>query len=361
MSVPTRAVAAALSVLSFAAAALPCTAFFIYTGDEAVVGKSYDWSMDVGLVVVNKRGIAKEALVGDDNPARWTSTYGSLTFNQYGREFPLGGMNEVGLVVEVLWLDESVYPAADERPALDSLQWVQYMLDTCATTEEVVAAHEGVRVTGDETARLHYFVADAAGGCAAVEFLDGKAVVSAGDVDMPVHALANDAYDASLSFLCMYEQKEGTPEDIAGDGSLERFSRAAIAAGGYDFDFMDSATAADYAAGVLDDVAMPDYSQWRIVYDVAGGRIYWRTREVMKTKWLDPDEFDYSPATPVKIFDMNAAGGGDVTGAFVDYTYEINRSLVDASFAGTPFLQEVPEEARESLARYPETGTKVAE
>ena len=360
MTVRTRVVATALSVLLFAAAALSCTSFYIYADDEAVVGKSYDWSTSVGLVVVNKRGIAKEAMVGDERPARWTSTYGSVTFNQYGREMPLGGINEVGLVVEVLWLDESAYPTPDERPALGCLQWVQYALDTCASAAEAVATLEEVRVADDDTARVHYFVADAAGGCAVVEFIEGKAVTSIGDVDMPVRALANNTYDESLSFLSMYEQKEGPPEDIAGDGSLERFSRAAIAATNFDTAFLDSATTADYAAGVLDGVAMPDYSQWRIVYDVAGGVVYFRTRENMDPRWLEAEAFDYSPATPVKIFDMNAEGGGDVTEKFVDYTYEANRALIDASFAGTEFLKEVPEEAREGLARYPETGTRVA-
>jgi hypothetical protein len=74
----------------------------------------------------------------------------------------------------------------------------------------------------------------------------------------------------------------------------------------------------------------------------------------METRWLEAGAFDYSPATPVKIFDMNAVAQGDVTEEFVDYTYEANRALVDASFAGTEFLKEVPEETREALARYPE-------
>ncbi|MEE9458104.1 MAG: linear amide C-N hydrolase [bacterium] len=359
MKIKTRVAAPALGILLLAAAALPCTSFYIYAGDEAVVGKSFDWSVCDGLVVVNKRGIAKEALVGDDNPARWTSTYGSVTFNQYGRELPLGGINEAGLVVEVLWLKEAEYPTPDERPAVGCLQWVQYMLDTCATVEEVVAAQEEVRVADDGTGRVHYFVADAAGGCAAVEFVEGEAAIHTGD-GMPVRALANSTYDDSLSFLRAYAEKEGTPQDIAGDGSLERFSRAAIAATDFDSAPLDSAGAESYAAGVLNDVASAADSQWRIVYDVDDRLVYYRTRENMETRWLEADAFDYSPATPVKIFDMNAEGGGDVTGKFVDYTYEANRALIDASFAGTDFLEDVPEEVREAMARYPET-TRPAE
>jgi penicillin V acylase-like amidase (Ntn superfamily) len=30
-----------------------------------------------------------------------------VTFNQYGRNFPSGGMNEAGLVIELMWLEGS--------------------------------------------------------------------------------------------------------------------------------------------------------------------------------------------------------------------------------------------------------------
>lgn len=351
MSIRTRVAATALAFLLLAPVALPCTTFYICAGDEAVFGKSYDWNVCDGLVVVNKRGIAKEAVVDDENPARWVSDYGSVTFNQYGRELPMGGMNEVGLVVEVMWLDEAEYPPPDERPAVDCLQWVQYTLDTCATVEEVIAAQDEVRIAGDD-APLHYLVADGAGGCATVEFLSGEAVIHA-DIELPAPALANDPYDDDVTLWLKREGATPKAPEFEGIASEKRFARAAAAVARYDPDTMHSATAADYAAGVLDDVALPDYSQWRIVYDVKNGRVYWRTRVNKETRWLEAEAFDYSPATPVKIFDMNAAGG-DVTEEFVDYSYEANRALIDASFAGTEFLKDVPEETREALARYPE-------
>jgi penicillin V acylase-like amidase (Ntn superfamily) len=352
MNIKTRVAAPALGILLLAAAALPCTTFYIYTADEAVFGKSYDWTVVDGLVVVNKRGVAKQALVDDENPARWVSTYGSVTFNQYGRELPMGGMNEAGLIVENMWLEATAYPAADERAAVDCLQWIQYMLDTCATVDEVIAAQEEVRIAGDD-APLHYLVADGAGGCATVEFLSGEAVIHA-DIELPAPALANDPYDEDVTLWLKREGASPKAAEFEGTASEKRFARAAAAVAGYDADMMDSATAADYAAAVLDDVASPDRSQWKIVYDVKNGRVYWRTRKNMETRWLEAEAFDYSPATPVKIFDMNAAGGGDVTGKFVDYSYEANRALIDASFAGTEFLKDVPEETREALARYPE-------
>ena len=56
----------------------------------------------------------------------WTSKYGSATFNQYGREFPMGGMNEAGLVVESMMLFETEYPLPDTRSGIDPTQWIQY-------------------------------------------------------------------------------------------------------------------------------------------------------------------------------------------------------------------------------------------
>ncbi len=353
MTTRIRVAALAVCVLTLAAAARPCTTLYLYTGDEAVFAKSFDWTIGDGLVVVNKSGIAKEALVGDENPARWTSTYGSVTFNQYGRELPMGGINEAGLVAEVMWLDEAEYPPVDERPALSCLQWVQYVLDTCATVKEVVSAQNNVRIYADNPARLHYLVADAAGDCAAVEFLAGEAVIHT-SIELPAPVLANDPYGEDATFWLKHEGASPKAAALEGVASEKRFARAAAWLESYGADAMDSATGADYAAAVLDDVASPEYSQWRIVYDVAGGRVYWRTRENMKTRWLELEAFDFSAATPAKIFDMNAEGQGDVTGKFVDYNYEANRALVDASFAGTEFLKDVPEEVREELARYPE-------
>src|SRR5438067_1938354 len=90
-----------------------CTTFLV--GDT--VGKCYDWNMGQGLVLLNPRGLDKSAMPMSptDRPARWHADHASLTFNQYGREMPNGGINEAGLVVEVMWLDETRLPPPDAR------------------------------------------------------------------------------------------------------------------------------------------------------------------------------------------------------------------------------------------------------
>jgi penicillin V acylase-like amidase (Ntn superfamily) len=75
-----------------------CTSFCFCTGDTVLFGNTLDWYFSDGLVMVNKHNVSKTAL-GFPNPARWTSKYGSVTINQWGREFPMRGLNEAGLAI----------------------------------------------------------------------------------------------------------------------------------------------------------------------------------------------------------------------------------------------------------------------
>src|SRR5215213_5588968 len=179
--------------------ALPCSTFFIHHNGQMVFGRNYDWVAGTGMVCTNQRGLLKTSFkVPDGNAITWTSRYGSLTFNQYGKEFPTGGMNEKGLVVELMWLDETQYPQADDRPAIGVLQWIQYQLDNCASIEEVIATDKLLRITA-ATTPLHYLVADAGGNAATIEFLQGKMTVHKGSqLTFPV--LTNSVYAESVQY-----------------------------------------------------------------------------------------------------------------------------------------------------------------
>lgn len=83
-------------------------------------GRNYDWVTETGMVNTNLRGVVKTSLDAGKT-IHWVSKYGSLIFNQYGKKFPAGGMNEKGLVVELVWLSKSQFPAPDERSALNVL------------------------------------------------------------------------------------------------------------------------------------------------------------------------------------------------------------------------------------------------
>jgi len=111
--------------------------------------------------VVNPRGLVKTsatARAAGRRPATWTARYGSVTFNQYGVGFPTGGINEHGLVIELLWLAEARYPDADARPTVSTLEFIQYLLDEAAALDEALGAAADIRISGAPP--LHFLVSD---------------------------------------------------------------------------------------------------------------------------------------------------------------------------------------------------------
>ena len=138
------ALAGCLLILAFSnPGADACSGFQLNHAGQILVGKNYDYMVPDGLIMANKRGLKKTAMpyfwsddtpAGVGTPARWTAKHGSITFNQYGRELPAGGMNEKGLVVESMGLfGAGKYPDPDKRPSILMWQWIQYQLDNSAT------------------------------------------------------------------------------------------------------------------------------------------------------------------------------------------------------------------------------------
>ena len=338
--------AAAILALQPLPPAGACTTFCLKKGPQAVFGKNYDWSVGDGLVMVNKRGVAKTAaLPPQEKPAAWVSRYGSVTFNQYGREFPNGGMNEAGLAVELMWLDETLYPAEDGRPALGCLEWIQYQLDNFATAAEVARNAGRLRISAG--AKVHFLACDKSGGCASVEFIRGKPAVHTG-ASLPARALTNHSYEDSLRFR---ERTRGDVKARQGIGSLQRFARASERVAEYATRGGDPIR---YAFDTLDGVAQGAYTRWSIVYDLQAGRVYWRTRENRKIRSVTLSAFNFSCAAPVKLLDIGA-GQGDVARLFADYTPAANRRLVASSVHQTEFLAGIPEQEIAEAARHPET------
>jgi choloylglycine hydrolase len=68
----------------------PCTFFCLSQGGTILVGKNLDWPIGDGFIIINKKGTAKQAMVeSGERPAQWIAKFGSVTFNQFGKEFPL--------------------------------------------------------------------------------------------------------------------------------------------------------------------------------------------------------------------------------------------------------------------------------
>lgn len=333
--------------------ALTCTSFIIDDNGSPVFGKNLDYHMGDGMMIVNKAGVAKQA-ASFAQPARWVSKYGSVTFNAYGREMPMGGMNDAGLVVENMWLEESVYPGSDStetRPTVNSLQWIQYQLDTAGTVKEVIESDDHICIF-DPAATIHFLVCDKTGDCAAIEFLNGKMVVYTG-ADFPITVLANSTYDASTDFLGRFDGNTEGDEYLAGGMTLGRFATAAGMLKSYKLDSHEAAV--DHSFKVLEAVSSEKYTRWSIVYDIANERIYFRTKTNLERRYVDFAGLEFACGTPVLIHDLDAQVAGDIAEAMEAYSYEINRELIMKTFGNTEFLKETPQQLLEMLALYPET------
>jgi len=306
------------------------------------------------LLVVNKRNVSKTALIDpedDGEPASWVSKYSSITFNFLGREFPITGMNEAGLVVDALTFYIAEYSMADSRPYVNGIQWVQYQLDNFGTVQEVIANDSQLRITFSSGAHpLFYLVCERMGRCAVIEFIEGKMIYYT-DENMPVKVLAGPGEYDYAKFIEFWEQGELPTHDRF--DSVHRFVVAANMVTNYDP--MTSESAVDYVFDILSNVEMWLYerliTRWRIVYDIINLTIYYHTIENQQTRYFDLNSFDFSCKTPVKVLDIENGLQGNISNYFVDYTYEINRETIENNFS------DLPKEVIDIFANYPETTT----
>ncbi len=342
-----------------------CTTFTLQKKGKIVYGRNLDWHADSGLVCVNHRNVTKKALIlqlqpRKTNPVSWTSKYGSVTFNSLGKEFPTGGMNEKGLVVDVMWLNETQYPKADSRPEVGVFQWTQYMLDTCRNTEEVLAAASRVRISEDGFPPQHYLVCDSEGKTAAIEFIKGEMVVRTG-AGMPFTALANNTYDDSVKRASRCQGLGGQEPVPQSDDSLDRFTRVAAAVQSFsgsprkmvDFSF-------DALHSVNAGYELNEHSTvWSIVYEVPARKIHFRTNGNRNVRSINLAKLDFSNDKPALVWPIVDNSKGDITKRAVPYTKELNREMIVRQVTNRGVIASVGDMSRmvDFVAAYPETCT----
>ncbi len=331
-----------------------CTTFALDHNNQYLVGKNFDWMVDDGLIVINKRGISKKAIYvkeANARPATWISKYGSVTFNQHGREMPHGGMNEAGLVVQAMMLPDTLYPKPDSRPVISRLQWIQYQLDNFSTVKEIIASDAVLRISRGRDSGPHFLCMDKQGDVAGIEFIEGQLICHSNET-MPFKALANSTYETSAALFKTHEEMGNEFPMPAGNASKARFVRTVSMMKQYKS--KTSKPLVDYAFDMLSNVAQGSGTKWRMVFDIKRSRVYFKTFSNPKMRYFNLNSFDLSCASAVKILDVNAEIEGDVTDEFQDYSQQINGDLIRNTFKKTPDLRDVPEQTLKYLTVYPE-------
>jgi len=300
-----------------------CTTFCINKNGQLVFGRNYDWVTGAGIVNTNQRGLFKTSnKTSDGETISWISKYGSITFNQYGKEFPTGGMNEKGLVVELMWLDGTVYPVADARPAVIVLQWIQYQLDNSATTAELISSDAQIRISSKATP-IHFLVADAGGHVATIEFLNGRMTVHQNE-SLPFPVLTNNTYASSVETA---KPLVGKTDTRLQDNSLDRFVKACSMVKRFNESDINMPVT-DFAFSILDKVSQGNFTKWSIVYDISNKKIHFRTDTNKEIKTIQFSVFDFACRKPSKMFNMNQEGGGDVSKRFILPDKKIKKEIM---------------------------------
>lgn len=267
MKVKFMILAAFIFLVAISKKSIACSAFTIAKDSKVLMFKSYDWHFGSGMLMYNPANFQKKSMPvsGDFERLSWNSKYASITFNQYGQNLPNGGINETGLSIEVLWLESTKYQQETGKKALNELQWIQYALDNFNNVDELVEQTSEIIVV-PFYAKVHYFVCDASGNCAVIEFMNGKRVVHSGK-QMPHQAITNSSYQQSIYGL-------KNPEH-----SCERFNTICSS--------IHDSTEASIANGfkILDQVK-GDRTQWQIAYDIKNKTIHFKIKSDCKVKSL---------------------------------------------------------------------------
>jgi len=324
-----------LCLLILAPAAFPCTGVFAGKSGTRLVGRTMDWPSGNGNVFINERGIKKSAdkLQDKSAPAKWTSKYGSVTFNMEGKfnwfvklalkllrmkaSAPTCGLNEKGLWGGGFWIHPPPavkYPAKDGRVSINDYQLLEYLLDTSSNVNEAVNNLKKVRVSGfDEggfEVDLHWFLADASGDSVIIEFPDGKLKVHR-DPDPAV--ITNSFYEHSREYLRQFrgfggnkviplEKGETTSENrfVFASCSLSRAETGNKLAVTDVFNIMKTVTQTD----VRHAQTSQSVTQWTAVYDLKNKKVWWFSRTDPKVKSVDLSKIDLKMSGKTRKMDI---------------------------------------------------------
>lgn len=290
------------------------------TNNLVITARSMDWKEDsMSNLWIFPRGMQRNGAISK-NPMTWTSKYGSVVTSAY--DFcSTDGMNEKGLVANLLWLTESEYPQWDgSKPGLSIAAWVQYMLDSFATVEEAVRGMETANFVvvsdmmpdGSRMATLHLSISDSTGDNAIFEYINGKLVIHH---DRSYQVMTNSpVFDQQLA-LDEYWKSIGGLTFLPGTNRpADRFVRASFYIEAIPkIDDMQTAIASVFS--VIRNTSVPfgittpnqphiSSTRWRTVSDQKNKLYFFESALLPNVFWVDFKKINFSDNAPVMKLDL---------------------------------------------------------
>lgn len=301
-----------------------CTrAVYLGPNNTVLTSRSMDWSGPIGTNIwLLPKGIKRNGAAGA-NALEWTAKYGSLIATAFDAA-TADGMNEKGLVVNLLYLAESQYmtPAtAGKRKPMSISVWAQYVLDNFANVSEAVESLRKedfyvlpIMTPDGHPGQVHLSISDSSGDSAIFEYVEGKLMIHHG---RQYQVMTNSpVYDQQLA-LDVYWQQIGGEVMLPGTSrAADRFVRASYYIKTIpQTDVIQAALAGTFSvirnASAPFGVSSPDKPNiaptlWRSVSDQKNMIYFFETTSTPNIFWIDFKNLDFAAGKPVKKLSLTS-------------------------------------------------------
>jgi choloylglycine hydrolase len=285
-------------------------------GNYTITARSMDWKDEIPANLwIFPRGMERNGVVGP-NSIKWKAKYGSVITSSFDIS-STDGMNEKGLVANLLWLAESKYPEyTGKEKGLSIAAWAQYMLDNFATVKEAVDEMKkepfvivSSNIPGSSLfTTVHLSISDASGDNAIFEYINGKLEIHH---DRAYNVMTNSpVFEKQLALYEYWKQIGGTTMLPGTNRASDRFARASF--------YIKSIPQTDNTRvaiasvfSVIRNCSVPygisseqepniSSTRWRTVSDQKNLVYYFENALVPNAFWVDLKMIDFSEKAPVK-------------------------------------------------------------
>lgn len=324
-----------LFITNFITYGFACTRV-VYKGPNNTVltARSMDWKDEINPNLwIFPRNMDRDGNVGP-NSIKWKSKYGSVITSAWDIS-TTDGMNEKGLVANILWLVESQYPKFDpkgNKKGLTIAAWPQYVLDNYATVKEAVddLRKENFVIVSDyipgteKFTTLHLSISDASGDNAIFEYINGKLQIHH---DPSYTVMTNSPiFEEQLAINQYWKGIPGTIMLPGTNRAADRFVRASYYINAIP-QTADIVTSVASVFSVIRNVSVPlgisspeepniSSTRWRTVSDHKNLVYYFETTKTPNTFWIDLKKVNFSKETKKLNVSKNETYAGETSSLF---------------------------------------------
>jgi len=325
-----------LTLLCCHSLARACSRVYYENGaGDHFTGRTMDWMESVSSKLwVFPRGMRRNGGVGPGS-MEWTSRYGSVVASIY--DFAsVDGMNEAGLMANILYLVEGDYGAGKRtgQKKMSVGAWLTYVLDSFPSVSEAVAALKADSICmvapdlpGGMKSAVHMSLSDSKNNSAILEYIDGKLVIhEAPDFRIMTNS---PSFDRQLAIKAYWEEVGGGAFLPGTHRAADRFSRL-----NYNLNAVPKVKSSREAVatvfsiirhisvplGIADPVQPNQASTlWRSLADHSARRYFFEPVTCPSVFWVDLGKVDFSQGAAVKSLVVEGDDvllSGEVSGEF---------------------------------------------